>query len=83
MNERSEEARTSDNLPEVEDTRIDTSRDREHHSFDVKARLAEARDHLDFEAVRAIEAELEPIKERESFLPVSVITLLTGRVCPV
>jgi hypothetical protein len=54
-----------ENFPDVDRTKTDVFRDRVQYSVNVKARLAEARKE-GVEAVRAVEADLEPLGDQES-----------------
>jgi hypothetical protein len=54
-----------ENFPDVDRTKTDVFRDRVQYSADVKERLAKARK-KGVEAVRAVEADLDPLDEQES-----------------
>ena len=60
-------------FPNVDHTKTDVFRDRVQYSTSVKARLAEARDAKNTEAIREIEGELEPIEDEEAGIVVDLL----------
>jgi hypothetical protein len=83
-----------EDFPNVDHTKTDVFRNRAQYSTAVKARLAEARDAQSVEAIRQIESELEPVKDREAGVVVDLflsyravrawkeMVALTGKMSP-
>jgi hypothetical protein len=61
-----------EDFPDVDRTKTDVFRDRMRYSTEVKARLGEARDARNVQAIREIQRELEPLKDQEAGIVVDL-----------